>query len=76
MILLDQHWGLDIVSGFPCVITFGVSPPLHEVLQPFLSPMTLVIMNCLDLVLLIITNEVWWQSGVVFAMFDHFDVRG
>jgi len=32
MILLDQPWGLDVVSRFPGVVTFGISHPLYEIL--------------------------------------------
>jgi len=74
--LLDQLGGLDIVSRFPRIVTFGVSHPLYKILQLFLPPVTLMITNGLNFVLLIITNEIRWWSGVVFAMFDRFDVWG
>jgi len=75
VVLLDQHWGLDVVSGFPCVITIGVSHPLYEILQLFLSSVTSVITNGLDLVLLIITNQVRGQLGIVCSVFGHLLVR-
>ena len=76
MILLDQPQGLDVVSRFPCVIAFGVSRPLYEILQLFSSPMMSMITDGLNLVLLIIIDEVRWWTGVVFSMFICFDVWG
>jgi len=76
MILLDQPWSLYIVSRFPCIVAFGVSHSLYEILQLFSPPMMLVITNGLDLVLLIITNKVRWWSGIVFAVFVCFNVWG
>ena len=76
VILFNQHWGLYVVSGFPRVVTFGVSQPFYEILQLFSSPMMSMITDRLDLILLIITNEVWWWLGIVFPMLDRFDVWG
>ncbi len=74
MILLDQPWGLNVVSRFPGVVTFRISHPFYKILQLSSSPIVLVITNGLDFILLIITNKVRWGPGVVFSVFDRFDV--
>ena len=35
MVLLYEVGGVDIYSVFPCVVTFGISFPLDEVLKVF-----------------------------------------
>jgi hypothetical protein len=30
---LDEVWGVNLVSGFPCIVCFQVSLPLDEILE-------------------------------------------
>jgi hypothetical protein len=51
VILFCQPWGLDVLLRLPSVVTFRVTLPLDQVLESFLSPMTLVASDGLDLIL-------------------------
>ena len=35
LIMLDKFRGVNLISRFPCVVTFGVSFPFDEVLKSF-----------------------------------------
>ncbi len=35
LIMLDKFGGMDLVSWFPCVVTFEVSFPFNEILKLF-----------------------------------------
>jgi len=35
LIMLDKFRGVDLISGFSCVVTFGVALPFDEILKPF-----------------------------------------
>ncbi len=35
LIMLDNFRGMDLISWFPCVVTFGVSFPFDEILKSF-----------------------------------------
>ncbi len=35
LIMLDKFRGVDLVSWFPCIVTFGIPFPFDEVLKPF-----------------------------------------
>ena len=35
LIMLYKFRGVDLVSWFPCVVTFGVSFPFDEILKSF-----------------------------------------
>ncbi len=61
---------------FPCVVTFGVSKPLDQVLQLFSPPLTSVAADGLDFVLFPPSHEVRWRPGVVFSVFFCFAIWG
>ena len=42
LIMLDKVRGMDLISGFPCVVAFRVSFPFDEVLKSFRSSKLLV----------------------------------
>jgi len=33
LIMLDKFRGMDLISGLPCVVTFGVALPFDEILE-------------------------------------------
>jgi len=33
LVMLDKFRGVDLISRFPCVVTFGVALPFDEILQ-------------------------------------------
>ena len=35
VVLFHEVGGMDVCSAFPCVVTFGVSLPLDEILKVF-----------------------------------------
>ncbi len=76
MVLLDQCGGLDVFNGFPRIVAFGVPQPLYRILQLFLPSMMSMAADGLDFILFVIINKVRWWLGVVFSVFDCFDVRG
>jgi len=76
LVLSYQLWGLDVVSWFPGIITFGVALPLDKVLQLFLPPLTSVASDGLDLILFFIVDKVRWGSREVFSIFFCLYVRG
>ena len=52
MIEFDEFWGMYLISWFPCVVTFRVSLPFDEILEPSSLTMTSVVNNTLHLILL------------------------
>ena len=58
MIRLDQFWGVDLVSWFPCVITIRVSFPLDEILQRLLSSLVSMTDYPLHFVFFLIVDEI------------------
>ena len=75
MILSQQVWGENLVSWFPCVVTFRASFPLDEVLECSGSSMTLMVSNLLHLIEFLSANKVRWGSGVVWSVGISLHVR-
>ena len=75
MILLQQVWGKDLVSWFPCVVTFRASFPLDEVLEHSGLSMTSMVSNLLHLVEFLSTNKVRWGSRIVWSVGIGFHIR-
>ena len=69
-------WRLQVGHGFPGVIALRVALPLDQILQLFLSSMTSVAPDGLDLVLFFAFYQVRGWPRVVLAVFFCFDVLG
>ncbi len=76
LIMLDKFRGMNLISWFPCVVTFGVSLPFYEVLKSFRSSELSVCDDLLDFVFLFSIDEVWGRSGEVWAVCRSFMIRG
>ncbi len=51
MILFEKVWSMDVLDWFPGIVTFGVSLPLHEVLELSRPAMMPVVDQMFNLVL-------------------------
>ena len=67
MIGFKQIRGVDLVSGLPRVVAFGVSLPFDEVLELPRSSMASVIQYALHFILLFPTDKVRGRSGEVWS---------
>ena len=67
-VMLDKFRGMNLVCWFPCVVTFGVSLPFDEVLEPFQSSELPVCDNSFYFVFLFSVNEVRRWSGEVWPV--------
>ena len=67
MIGFKQVWRVDLVSGFPRIVTFGVSFPFDEILELPRPPMTSVVQDAFYFVLFFPTDKVRWGSGEVWS---------
>ena len=65
MIEFDELGRMHLVSWFPCIVTFGVSFPFDEVLEPSGPAMTSVVNNVLHFIFLFTIDQVRWWSGEV-----------
>jgi hypothetical protein len=65
MILPKEIRGVHLVSWFPGVVTFGVAPPLYEIVELLHSPLMAMVPNLLHLVLFFVVDQVRRGSGVV-----------
>ena len=68
MIPLYQVLRVYILGGFPCIVRQWVALPLDQILQLALMPMTLVVDDGLDLILLFIFNQIRWWTRKVGSM--------
>ena len=76
LIMLDKVRGVDLISWFPCVVTFGVSFPFDEVLESSGLSVLLVCNNSFDFILFFSVDKVRGWSSKVWAMRSCFVVRG
>ncbi len=74
--MLDNFRGMDLISWFPCVVTFGVSFPFDEILESSGLSVLSVCDNSFDLVLFFSVDKVRGWSGEVWTVCSHFVVRG
>ena len=74
MILLEEIWGMHLVSWFPGVVTFGIALPLYEILEHSGTSVMLVVSDLLHFVLFFIIDQVGWGLRVVWPMGMCFDV--
>ena len=75
LIMLDKFRGMNLISWFPCVVTFGVSLPFYEVLKSFRSSELSVCDDLLDFVFLFSVNEVRRWPGEVWTVRSCFMIR-
>ncbi len=75
LIMLDKFRGMDLISRFPCIVTFRVPLPFDEILKPFRSSELSVCDDSLDFVFLFSINEVRRWLGEVWAVRSCFMVR-
>src|SRR6266481_1315520 len=68
LIMLDNFRGMDLISWFPCVVTFGVSLPFDEILKLFRSSELLVCDDSFDFVFFFSINVVRgsWDCAQLF----------
>ncbi len=76
LVTLDKFRGMDVVSWFPCVVTFRVSLPFDEVLKSFRSSELSVCDDSFDFVFLFSIDKVRRWSGEVWAVRSCFMIRG
>jgi hypothetical protein len=68
MIFPEQSWGLDVFNGLPGVVAFRVPFPLDQILEPSPPPVTEMVSNRLDFVLLSIIDKVRWRPREVLPV--------
>ena len=56
MILPKEIWGVHLVSWFPGVVTFGVTPPLYKILEHSGTSMVSVVPDLFYFILFFIIN--------------------
>ena len=74
MIVMYQVRCMNVCCGFPCVVAFGVSFPLDQILKDPVLPKVSVIAYLLHFVLRFIINQVRRRSGEVGPMCGHFAI--
>ncbi len=75
LIMLDKFRGMDLISRFPCIVTFGVSLPFDEILKPFQSSELSVCDDSFDFVFFFSINKVRGWSGEVWTVRSCFMIR-
>jgi len=60
--------GVNLVSWFPCIVTFGVPFPFDKVLECSGSSIMLVVDNTFHFILLFSVDKVRWWLGEVGAV--------
>ena len=75
LIMPDKFRGMDLVSWFPCIVTFRVSLPFDEVLKSFRASELSVCDDSFDFVFLFSVNEVRRRSGEVWTVRSRFVIR-
>jgi len=69
VVLLDQQWGMHLVSGLPSVVSVWVAFPFQEVLQSLITSVMTVLDNGLHFVFHFTIFYVRWGPHVVGAFF-------
>ncbi len=75
LVMLDEIRGMDLISGFPCIVAFGIPLPFDQVLKSFCSSELSVCDDSFDFVFLFSVNEVRGWSGKVWTVRSRFMVR-
>src|SRR5258708_34663120 len=68
MILFEKVWSVNILGWFPGVVAFGVSLPLHIVLEGSRPPLTLVVDQVFDLVFFSTLDQIRGRFRKIEAM--------
>src|SRR5712672_367694 len=65
VVLLYQVIRVYVLGGLPCIVRRWIALPFDQILQLALTPMTSVVDNGLDLVLLFALDQIrWWTRKV------------
>jgi hypothetical protein len=75
MIFANQFWSEYLFHWLPCVVRFGVSLPLDEVLKSPCSPVMSMIHDSFYFKLLFAFHQVRWGPRVVGAVLIGFMIR-
>src|SRR6266436_5910748 len=75
LVMLDNFGGMDLISWFPCIVTFGVTLPFDEVLELSGSSVLSVCNDSFNFVLFFPIDKVRGWSGEVWAVRSCFVVR-
>ena len=75
MVSADQFWGEYLLHWFPCIVRFGISFPLDEILKSPCFPMMSMIHDGLYFKLLFASHQVRWRSRVIGAVLIGFTIR-
>ena len=67
MIFSNKFWGMNLIQGLPCVVTFRVPFPFDEVLESF-SPAVTPMIHTFHLIFFFPINKVRWWPGEVGTM--------
>jgi len=65
MISLYQVIRVYVLGGFPCIVRRWVTFPFDQILQLAPTPVTSVVDNGLDLILLFIFDQIRWRAREV-----------
>jgi hypothetical protein len=68
VIKFDEYGGVNLISVFPGVVTFGVPLPFDEVLQGFALPPGPMGTYLFHFVFLFSINQIRWWSGKVWSV--------
>jgi hypothetical protein len=69
---LKQIRCVDLVSRFPCIVTFRVSFPFDEILELSRPSMTSVVEDTLHFVFFFSADKVRWRPGEVWSIGGRF----
>ncbi len=75
LIMLDKFRGMNLISGFPCIVAFRVPFPFNEILEFLQSSELSVCDDSFNFILVFSVNKVRWWPGEVRAMGSCFMVR-
>jgi hypothetical protein len=68
MVSFDETWGVNLISWFLCVVTFGVPFPFDEVLEPSGPSVASMIDDTFHFVFFFPADKVRWWPGEVRPM--------
>src|SRR5216684_1928720 len=68
VVLFEKVWSVNILGWFPGVVAFGVSLPLHIVLERSRFPMTSVVDQVFDFVFFGILDQIRWRFQKIGAV--------
>jgi hypothetical protein len=66
---LNKIWGMDLVSGFPCVVCFWIALPFDEILECLCPAKVPVVDDAFHLVFFLPFQKVGQGSRIIRPMF-------